>query len=131
MEKLFEYFHKLLKETHTDFFRYIKDINWRSRMIGITGPRGVGKTTMVLQHIKKDLDVHKTLYITAEDFYFADHRLMELAEVFVKQGGEFLFIDEIHQYKDWAKELKLIYLPPRFICCLYRIFCVGYQKGSR
>lgn len=110
MEKLFEYFHKLLNETQTDFFRYIYgDINWRNRMIGITGPRGVGKTTMVLQHIKKELPVHETLYVTAEDFYFADHRLMELAEAFVKQGGKFLFIDEIHQYKDWAKELKLIY----------------------
>lgn len=110
MDKLFEYFYRLLKETHTDFFRYIyEDINWNSRMIGITGPRGVGKTTMVLQHIKKELPVPETLYVTAEDFYFADHRLMELAEVFVKQGGKFLFIDEIHQYRDWAKELKLIY----------------------
>lgn len=110
MNKLWEYFHKLLKETNTTVFRYIyKDINWQNRMIGITGPRGVGKTTLVLQHIKKELDIRKTLYVTAEDFYFADNRLLDLAETFVKQGGKHLFIDEIHKYKNWAKELKLIY----------------------
>ena len=53
MEKLFEQFQKLLRETDTSFFRYIyTQINWQSRMIGLTGPRGVGKTTLVLQYIK-------------------------------------------------------------------------------
>ncbi len=110
MDKLFEQFHKLLIETNTDFIRYIyAEMNWRSRMIGLTGPRGVGKTTMVLQHIKKNLNLAKTLYVTAEDFYFADNKLIDLADTFVKRGGKYLFIDEIHKYKDWAKELKLIY----------------------
>ncbi len=110
MDKLFEQFQKLLKETDTHFFRYIyAEINWRSRMIGLTGPRGVGKTTLVLQHIKKNLNPAETLYVTAEDFYFADNRLTDLAGNFVKQGGKYLFIDEIHKYKDWARELKLIY----------------------
>ncbi|HZK95005.1 MAG TPA: AAA family ATPase, partial [Prolixibacteraceae bacterium] len=110
MDKLFEQFKKLLRETDTGFFRYIyAEMNWKSRMIGLTGPRGVGKTTMVLQHIKKNLDLAETLYVTAEDFYFADNRLIDLAGDFVKRGGKYLFIDEIHKYKDWAKELKLIY----------------------
>lgn len=110
MDKLYEQFQKLLRETDTSFFRYsYAEINWRSRMIGLTGPRGVGKTTLVLQHIKKNLDPAETLYATAEDFYFADNRLTDLAGSFVKQGGKYLFIDEIHKYKDWAKELKLIY----------------------
>lgn len=110
MDKLWEYFYKLLRETNSSLFRYVyKDINWDSRMIGITGPRGVGKTTMVLQHIKKALDTRETLYVTAEDFYFADHKLVDLAAEFVKHGGKYLFIDEIHKYKDWSKELKLIY----------------------
>lgn len=110
MDKLFEQFQKFLKETNSDFFRYIyKEINWKNRMIGLTGPRGVGKTTLVLQHIKKNLNPNETLYVTAEDFYFADNRLIDLAEDFVKRGRKFLFIDEIHKYKDWAKELKLIY----------------------
>ncbi len=110
MDRLYEYFIKLLQETDSELFRYIyKDINWDGRMIGITGPRGVGKTTMVLQHIKKALNTKDTLYVTAEDFYFADNRLTDLADIFVKQGGKYLFIDEIHKYKDWSKELKLIY----------------------
>lgn len=78
-------------------------------MIGLTGPRGVGKTTLVLQHIKENLNSNEALYVTAEDFYFADHRLIDLADNFVKMGGKYLFIDEIHKYKDWSKELKLIY----------------------
>jgi len=78
-------------------------------MIGLTGPRGVGKTTLVLQHIKKNLNPAETLYVTAEDFYFADSRLIDLADTFVKRGGKYLFVDEIHKYEEWAKELKLIY----------------------
>ena len=110
MEKLFEQFKKLLRETDTSFFRYIySEINWENRMIGIIGPRGVGKTTLVLQYIKQNLNPDNTLYVTAEDFYFADNKLIDLADAFVKLGGKYLFIDEIHKYKDWAKELKLIY----------------------
>ena len=110
MEKLFDHFLKLLKETDTSFLRYIYHvINWESRMIGLTGPRGVGKTTLVLQHIKMNLDISETLYVTAEDFYFSDNRLTDLADAFVKRNGKYLFVDEIHKYKDWARELKLIY----------------------
>src|SRR5690606_20956335 len=97
MDKLYEQFMKLLRETDTGFLRYIySDINWESRMIGITGPRGVGKTTMVLQHIKMNLNVSEALYVTAEDFYFSDNKIIELADTFVKRNGKYLFIDEIH-----------------------------------
>lgn len=110
MDKLFEYFYKLLRESEVEFHRYMYSlINWDSRMIGLTGPRGVGKTTLILQHIKEELNPNEALYVTAEDFYFADHRLLDLADAFVKRGGRYLFVDEIHKYKDWAKELKLIY----------------------
>ena len=110
METLFEYSNKLIDETHTDFVRYMYDnVNWENRMIGIIGSRGVGKTTMVLQYIKMNLPKKKTLYVTAEDFYFAKNRLLDLVDIFVKYGGKYLFIDEIHKYPDWSKELKLIY----------------------
>lgn len=110
MEKLFALFRKLLSETKSSFFRYMHDeINWENRMIGLVGPRGVGKTTLILQYIKKNLPVADTLYVTAEDFYFADHRLLDLADDFVKHGGKYLFIDEIHKYEAWSKELKLMY----------------------
>ncbi|MDL2251444.1 AAA family ATPase [Odoribacter sp. OttesenSCG-928-J03] len=110
MDKLFEYSNRLIKETDTKFRRYMYDeINWKSRMIGLIGPRGVGKTTLILQYIKQNLNSAETLYVTAEDFYFVDNRFIDLADAFVKHGGKYLFIDEIHKYKDWAKELKLIY----------------------
>lgn len=110
MNQLQERYKKLLQETDIRFHRYMYGrINWDSRMIGLTGPRGVGKTTLVLQYIKENLSADMSLYVTAEDFYFADHRLLELADTFVKHGGRHLFIDEIHRYKDWSKELKLMY----------------------
>ena len=110
MEQLQATFDKLLRETSTKFHRYMYNrINWDARMIGLMGPRGVGKTTLVLQHIKEQLPRKDSLYVQAEDFYFASHRLTELADSFAKMGGKYLFIDEIHKYKDWARELKLIY----------------------
>ncbi|MDE5612688.1 MAG: AAA family ATPase [Odoribacter sp.] len=110
MNQLQDRFHKLLLETDSRLHRYMYDrINWNSRMIGLTGPRGVGKTTLILQYIKEHLSDEASLYVTAEDFYFAEHRLLDLADHFVKRGGKHLFIDEIHRYKDWSKELKLMY----------------------
>ncbi len=110
MEHLQATFYKLLRETSTTFHRYMYDrINWQARMIGLMGPRGIGKTTLVLQHIKEQLPEKESLYVQAEDFYFASHRLTELADAFAKIGGKYLFIDEIHKYKDWSRELKLIY----------------------
>lgn len=110
MEQLQSTFSKLLKETSTTFHRYMYErINWSARMIGLMGPRGIGKTTLVLQHIKEQLPRKESLYVQAEDFYFASHRLTELADNFAKMGGKYLIIDEIHKYKDWSRELKLIY----------------------
>ncbi|GAP71734.1 AAA ATPase [Candidatus Symbiothrix dinenymphae] len=110
MDKLLAFYYKLLRELDSDFQRYLASkINWNARMIGLTGARGVGKTTLILQHIKNDLKPEEALYVTAEDFYFADHNLLDLADTFVKKGGKYLFIDEIHKYKKWSQELKLMY----------------------
>lgn len=110
MEALFSRFQRLQSETNTDFLRYLHDkIIWTDRMIAIMGARGVGKTTMMLQRIKLHHNISDTLYVTADDMYFADHKLLDLAEQFVKMGGKYLFIDEIHRYANWSKELKLIY----------------------
>src|SRR5690554_1821946 len=110
MDALFEYSNQLISEVDTAFIRYsYHQINWQNRLVGLIGSRGVGKTTLVLQYIKNNLNIHQTLYVTAEDFYFAKNRLTDLADTFVKSGGKYLFIDEIHKYPDWSKELKLIY----------------------
>lgn len=110
MEHLIAAYRKLLKETSTDFYRYAYGrINWSNRMIGIVGPRGVGKTTLMLQRIKSQLDPDEALYVTADDFHFTTHRLVDLADKFAKMGGKYLFIDEIHRHEQWSRELKLIY----------------------
>ena len=109
-DALVRIFKKLLDETDTTFRRYLYyDIDWSDRIIGIKGPRGVGKTTMMLQYIKEHLDFDEVLYVNADDIYFGDHRLIDLAEKLVQRGVRYFFIDEIHKYRDWSKELKLIY----------------------
>ena len=110
MEQLYNAYSQLIKRVDTDFVRYMYgQIRWTGRMLGLVGPRGVGKTTMILQHIKLHLPIEKTLYVSADNLYFVDHTLVELAERFVKQGGEHLVIDEIHKYSGWSRELKQIY----------------------
>lgn len=110
MQHLIENYRRQLQLTKTTFLRYLySQVNWNSRLVGIVGARGVGKTTMMLQHIKMEMDVNRSLYVTAENFYFASHTLVELADEFTKMGGEYLCIDEVHRYPDWSKELKLIY----------------------
>lgn len=110
MDSLVRVYKKLLRETTTEFHRYLYDqINWDNRIVGIRGPRGVGKTTMMLQHIKENLPVDDVLYVNADDIYFSNNRLIDLAERLVQHGVHHLYIDEIHKYKDWSKELKLIY----------------------
>jgi hypothetical protein len=110
MRTLYQKFETLLENTTTDFKRYLYDkVSWENRMIGIIGARGVGKTTMILQQIKENLDSKRTLYVSADDIYFGENRLFDLADDFYKNAGEYLFIDEIHKYNDWSLELKNIY----------------------
>lgn len=110
MEKLYELFYRKLKNIPVEFLRYkYNQIKWESRAFGLVGPRGVGKSTMLLQYIKQNLDTKDTLYVSADNLYFAEHKLVDLADSFVKMGGKHLFIDEIHKYEGWSRELKQIY----------------------
>ena len=107
---LIEFMEGQLKQITSTFHRYLYDqINWESRMFGLVGPRGVGKSTMILQYIKEHIDGRKMLYIAADHLHFASHTLAETADEFVKEGGEQIFIDEIHKYENWSRELKQIY----------------------
>ena len=107
---LYMYMEELLKTTSLSFFRYkYNEIDWEGRLTGIVGPRGIGKSTMVLQYIKTHRSEGLHLYIMADNVYFASHSLIQLADEFVKDGGTHLYIDEIHKYKNWSRELKQIY----------------------
>lgn len=99
-----------LRRTPTSFLRYMYNrILWQARMIGLVGPRGVGKSTMVKQHILRQPDRERWLYISADNIYFYNHTLTGLADEWVKENGEHLIIDEVHKYKGWSRELKQIY----------------------
>ena len=110
MNTLFEFSRKRIDEVPTDFVRYMYDrIKWQGRMLGLVGPRGVGKTTLLLQYARQQLNPADTLYISTDQLYFASHSLLEVADRFNKAGGKHLLIDEIHKYPDWSLVLKELY----------------------
>jgi predicted AAA+ superfamily ATPase len=111
MKNLFKRHISLINQSQTVFERYLlHQLPWEQRLLGIKGARGVGKTTIFLQYIKKQYGLsNKALYVSLDNIYFSDHKLSDLAEDFVNNGGEHLFIDEVHKYPDWAIELKNIY----------------------
>lgn len=110
MELLKQLSDSVIKSTDTRFLRYMYHlIPWENRMTAIVGPRGVGKTTLLLQYIKLHLSTKDALYVSAESIYFANHTLFDTAMRFSQYGGRHLFIDEVHKYKGWATELKMIY----------------------
>ena len=100
----------LIVRTDTTFRRYMYDrLPWENRMTALVGPRGVGKTTLLLQYIKLNLSLNDTLYVNAESIYFASTTIFDTAMKFAQQGGKHLFIDEVHKYEGWSTELKMIY----------------------
>lgn len=110
MEQLFEYFNRKLIDTPIDLVRYkYAEIECGGHALGLVGPRGVGKSTMLLQYIKMHLDVKDTLYVSADHLYFSSHTLVDLADRFYKMGGKHLFVDEIHKYEGWSVEVKQIF----------------------
>jgi len=110
MERLYEQFRRLIERTDTTFVRYLHDqVIWDNRLTAIVGARGVGKTTLLLQHIKLYNDLQDTIYINADDIYFSENKLFDFASTFYKNGGKHLYIDEVHKYSSWSKELKMMY----------------------
>ena len=110
METLQRTFRTLLSLVDTKHVRYLHDrIAWDSRLIALLGARGVGKTTLLLQHIRLQDQAQHALFVMADDLYFTQHSLIDLAWEFYQQGGRYLYIDEIHKYKGWSTEVKNIY----------------------
>ncbi|HPW66529.1 MAG TPA: AAA family ATPase [Salinivirgaceae bacterium] len=102
---------RLLQETEVETIRYLySDIDWDERCIAIIGAKGVGKTTMLLQHIKRTFtNKEKALFVSLDNTWFAKHSIFELADEFYLNGGTHLFLDEIHHYPSWATEMKNVY----------------------
>lgn len=112
MESLFKRHDAYLSTVPMEYTRdFMQRVNWQSRLIVIRGPKGVGKSTLMQQYIKQNFssgDRH-VLYCSADTNYFAAHTLLDLADNFVKMGGKWLFIDEVHKYPGWSREIKEIY----------------------
>jgi len=102
-----------MRTVNLDFLRGLMNrINWNDRLILIKGQRGVGKTTLMLQRILKvfgSTDTSTVLYVSLDNIYFASHGLLDFIEQFHKMGGKYLFIDEVHKYKNWSREIKNAY----------------------
>lgn len=111
MKELYLYQTELLKSVNQKFTRFLHSkIAWDQKMIAIKGPRGSGKTTLMLQQLKYGIrDKSKSLFINVEHPWFLTHSLFDTAQQFYQNGGRYLFIDEIHKYENWSRELKVIY----------------------
>ncbi|GHV35772.1 ATPase AAA [Bacteroidia bacterium] len=111
MDTLIEKSLQKVQSVDIRFVRSIMDeIDWNDRLIGLRGARGVGKTTLLLQRIKKFLgNTSESLYVSLDNLWFAEHNLLETVDLFVKRGGKFLFLDEVHKYEKWAQVIKNIY----------------------
>ena len=111
MEILFQRFGEKYARTKIETLReFDNKIDWDNQLIGIKGSRGIGKTTLVLQHIKKNFKADETvLYASLDHLYFQEHSLYATADVFHKKGGRLLALDEVHRYPNWSVELKNIY----------------------
>jgi predicted AAA+ superfamily ATPase len=111
MNTLLEQSERLIASTKLDFKRYLFDvIRWDSRLIGVKGARGTGKTTLLLQWIKEqNLATEKAAYFSLDDLYFTEHSLKDTVAQFYKNGGSILALDEVHKYKNWSLEIKNVY----------------------
>lgn len=112
MDSLFAKHSVYMAETPVDIVRdMMNTIDWDARLLSIKGPKGVGKSTLMRQFIKMNYPSgsRKALYCSVDSIYFSNHTLLDLADVFVKMGGERLFLDEIHKYERWSREIKEIY----------------------
>lgn len=111
LQPLYDSYHRKIAKIDLRFKRYLyNQINWKARIISIKGARGVGKTTLLLQHILENYDdIDRTLYASLDNLWFATHNLMNLVDWADRQGITRLYLDEVHRYDGWSLALKNIY----------------------
>lgn len=111
IEDLLLNYHLRLQSTPLDFHRYIYDsIDWSDRLVGIKGPKGVGKTTMMLQYIRSHFaNPDDSLYVSLDNLWFQSHSLQDFVKYYYIHGGRHLFLDEVHYYPQWQTLFKNIY----------------------
>jgi uncharacterized protein len=114
LDDIFKLSRNFLKTFNKPYRRYfLEKYPLESRFSIITGQRGVGKTTALIQKIlsENDNDIlsKNALYVPVDHFVVAGRSLYEIAEEFYNLGGQMICFDEIHKYAGWSGELKSIY----------------------
>lgn len=112
MEKLFKRHDEEIAAVPMSMVRsMMRVIDWSSRLLIIKGAKGVGKSTLMQQYIKMNFKAgdRNVLYCSADSSYFSTHTLLDTADTFVMLGGRYLFIDEVHKYHGWSREIKEMY----------------------
>jgi predicted AAA+ superfamily ATPase len=111
MEELITQYQSLIRKNFPKFKRFLfNEIHWESRLIGIKGARGTGKTTMLLQWLKEqNLPPNKGIYISLDDIYFLQNDLKSILVDFYEKGGEIVILDEVHKYPSWSQVIKNMY----------------------
>ena len=114
VQELYANSYRLVNQVSREYKRYLyNQLSWDSRMLCIRGARGVGKTTLLLQRIAEAFPAgsNQALYVSLDELWFNDNRLIDLADYHYTHGGTHLFLDEVHRYPQasWAQEIKNIY----------------------
>ena len=112
MDKLYEFYRRRLQYTDMTLVREFETgVSWDARLVGIKGARGCGKTTLMLQHIKKTFqnNLDLAVYVSLDNLYFSNNSLVEFVDTFMKHGGTHIFLDEVHKYPDWSVAIKNLY----------------------
>ena len=114
IQELYANSYRLVSQVSTKTKRYLyHQLPWDVRMLCIRGSRGVGKTTLLLQRMAEAFPAgsKQALYVSLDELWFNENRLVDLAEYHYTHGGTHLFLDEVHRYpnKNWAQEIKNIY----------------------
>lgn len=108
---LVAHYHQKLQSVSMSFTRYLYNrINWDSRLICIKGARGIGKTTLLVQRIRRaHPDPDKALYVSLDDLWFTTHRLEDLVTYMYSRGVCAFYFDEVHKYPEWSRAIKNFY----------------------
>lgn len=111
MEEILTKSNLLIQNQSLDFVRSLQGrIDWNDRAIGLLGARGTGKTTLLLRRLKQHYGLSgKAVYVSLDDIFFSENKLVHFGNWFVAQGGNVLFADEVHKYPNWAREIKNLY----------------------
>ena len=109
--ELYDIQNRISKQVNDLPRRYLYDqINFKQRLIGIIGARGVGKTTLLLQYLKTAYnDPTMALYVSADNILVNGLGMRDIVAEHHRNGGKVLIIDEIHKLPDWAQTIKTIY----------------------